>query len=168
MVSLKQSPLICCEARFRILFTFLGSLLDAGGTVKKFSFWIIFVLISVLNSFTCFLIYLRKASLDQRPNIMIIITGTPLRYIAMAAPLRAEWSPICFAVNPRMSGPIEVVAARRHFGVQNLWIRVLYFCRGRKYWWVFHLKITHGKVIFLLSKPIPSLGIDVDRRSYVV
>ena len=39
-----------------------------------------------LNSMTCFLMYLRKASLDQRPISMIMKTGHSPRYIAMAAP----------------------------------------------------------------------------------
>ena len=39
-----------------------------------------------LNSITCFLMYLRKASLDQRPISMIMNTGHSPRYIAMAAP----------------------------------------------------------------------------------
>jgi hypothetical protein len=32
--------------------------------------------------------------------------------MAIAAPLRAEWSPISFSVNPRMSGPSDAVASR--------------------------------------------------------
>jgi hypothetical protein len=59
--------------------------------------------------------YLRKASLDQRPRSMIVNTGTPARNIAIAAPLLAECSPICFAVNPRISGPIAVVAIQSCF-----------------------------------------------------
>ncbi len=40
-----------------------------------------------LNSITCFLMYLRKALLDQRPISMIMnTTGHSPRYIAMAAP----------------------------------------------------------------------------------
>ena len=38
--------------------------------------------------------YLRKASLDHRPIIMIEKVGTPARYIAMAEPDRTECVPI--------------------------------------------------------------------------
>jgi len=56
--------------------------------------------------------YLRKASLDHLPNSIIVNTGTPAKYIAIAALLLAEWKPICFTVKPNSSGPI-VVAAKR-------------------------------------------------------
>jgi len=83
--------------------------------VKKCSFWIILELISLLNSFTCFRIYRRKASLDHLHSSMMVNTGTWAKYIAIAAPLLAEWRPICLDVNPRESRPKEVTAKRRRF-----------------------------------------------------
>jgi len=65
--------------------------------VKNFSLWIILQLIEWLNSWTVFLIYLRKASLDHRPSSIIVNTGTPARYIAIAAPLLAECRPMIFS-----------------------------------------------------------------------
>ncbi len=60
------------------------------GIVKNFSFIIIFSLNSLLNSFTCFLMYRKNASLDHLPRSIMVNTGTPERYMVMAAPLRAE------------------------------------------------------------------------------
>jgi len=79
--------------------------------VKKCSFVIILELMPLLNSLTCFLMYLKKASLDQRPSNMMVNTGTWAKYIAMAAPLLAEWRPISFAENPKESGPTAVAAS---------------------------------------------------------
>jgi hypothetical protein len=58
--------------------------------VKNLSFFSIFLLIPLLNSFTCFCIYLRNASLDRHPRSIIVYTGMPDKYIAIAAPLLAE------------------------------------------------------------------------------
>ena len=44
-----------------------------------------------LNSYTWQQMYQRKALLDQWPIIMIVKTGTPVRYIAMAALDQIEW-----------------------------------------------------------------------------
>jgi len=110
-VSLNEwGPKLFLIARFKELFKVRGSSIEVDGTVKKCSFWIILELIPLLNSLTCFWIYLRKASLDHRPRSIIVKTGTWANYIAMAAPLWAEWRPISFAVNPKESGP-KVVAA---------------------------------------------------------
>ena len=87
---------------------------EAEGIVKKLSLVIIFELTSLLNSFTCFLIYRRKASLDHRPKSMMVKTEISAKYMAMAAPLLVECNPISFAVNPNVSGP-TAVAARRNF-----------------------------------------------------
>ena len=54
--------------------------------------------------------YLRKASLDHRPIIMIEKVGTSARYIAMAAPDRIECVPISFPVNPNLSTPMSSTA----------------------------------------------------------
>ena len=51
---------------------------------------------SNVNSSICFLIYFINASLDQRPMIWMAKTGTPPRYIAIAAPDRIECVPISF------------------------------------------------------------------------
>jgi hypothetical protein len=77
---------------------------SAVGIVKKSSDWIVFVLIPVLNSFTCFRMYRRNASLDQRLRSITVYTETPARYIAIAAPLLAECSPICSGLNPMSRG----------------------------------------------------------------
>ncbi len=45
---------------------------------------------------------------------MIVNTGICAKYMAIAAPLRAECNPISFAVKPSVSGPTTVVA-RRNF-----------------------------------------------------
>ncbi len=55
--------------------------------------------------------YLKKASLDQRPSNMMVNTGKWAKYIAIAAPLLAEWRPISFAENPKESGPTAVAAS---------------------------------------------------------
>ena len=50
---------------------------------------------------TCFHIYQRKASEDQRPMSMMAKFGTLSRYIDMAAPERMEWVPMSLVWNPR-------------------------------------------------------------------
>jgi hypothetical protein len=45
---------------------------------------------------------------------MMVKTGTPARYIAIAAPLRAEWRPNRFGWKPSLPSPIEVAASLRH------------------------------------------------------
>lgn len=80
--------------------------------VKNRSWEIIWSLTPLLNSLTCRRMYLRKASLDHLPRSMMVYTGTLARYMAIAAPLRAEWSPTLSGVNPNSSSP-RVAAARR-------------------------------------------------------
>ncbi len=46
-----------------------------------------------VNSLICFLMYFIKAVLDHCPIIMMAKTGTPPRYIAIAAPACMEWVP---------------------------------------------------------------------------
>jgi hypothetical protein len=43
--------------------------------------------------------YRRKASLDHRPESMMVNTGTLAKYIAMAVDDRKEWRPISLAGN---------------------------------------------------------------------
>jgi len=45
----------------------------------------------------------------------MVNTGTAAKYIAIAAPLRAECKPILSAVNPNKSGPMVEAANRRRF-----------------------------------------------------
>jgi hypothetical protein len=47
------------------------------GIVKNSLFVSIFELISLLNSFICFLMYHKNESLDHLPNSMIVQTGMP-------------------------------------------------------------------------------------------
>ena len=49
--------------------------------------------------------YRRKASLAQRPTSMMANTGTPARYMAMAAPARMEWVPTSEGAKPRQCAP---------------------------------------------------------------
>ena len=56
--------------------------------------------------------YRRKASLDQRPIIMIVKVGTSARYIAIAAPDRTEWVPMSSGLNPSLSSPSDLAADR--------------------------------------------------------
>ena len=63
------------------------------------------------NCSTCFLIYRRKASLDQRPIIMIVQTGTSPKYIAIAAPDLMECVPISPRFKFKRSQPIDSIAA---------------------------------------------------------
>jgi hypothetical protein len=52
-------------------------------------------------------------SLVHQPSSIIVNTGTPARYIAIAAPLLAECKPICDSVSPKVSGPKAFVARQR-------------------------------------------------------
>lgn len=54
--------------------------------------------------------YLRKASLDQRPIIMIVYMGTSSRYIAMAPPDLIEWVPKSPFLTPSESHPMDSAA----------------------------------------------------------
>ncbi len=58
------------------------------------------------NSCTCFLKYFKKAVLDHRPMIMIEKIGTPVRYIAIAAPLLIKFVPISDHRIPSFVSPI--------------------------------------------------------------
>ncbi len=57
-----------------------------------------------------FLIYRKNASLDKWFSSMLVKTGTPARFIAIAAPLWTECSPIWSGVNPSLSGPRDTAA----------------------------------------------------------
>jgi hypothetical protein len=55
--------------------------------------------------------YRRKASEDQRPMSMMVNSGTPARYMAMAPPDRMAWVPMSSCKKPRTSGPMRLAAA---------------------------------------------------------
>ena len=133
-MDLKLRPIFWSDVRFESVFGHLLFISRSDGIVKKDSFWIVLELIPELNSFTCFLIYRRKASLDQRPSNMIVKTGTLARYIAMAA----QWRPIYSAVKPKISGPIDLVAilsrCSSSFPVKR---------------WSFHLKLGRCSLLFV-------------------
>ncbi len=59
--------------------------------------------------------YHRKASLDQRPIIMIRKTGHPPRNIAIAAPEQMECVPILSTKMWRVSSPIALTASCNTF-----------------------------------------------------
>jgi hypothetical protein len=115
IASLKLMPLFVCVPCLKDGIGFVSSSGVDVGIVKKFSFVIIFWLTPWLNSFICFLMYLSKASLDHRPRSIIVKTGMPAKYMAIAAPLLAECRPISFSENPRISGPSVLVALRNCF-----------------------------------------------------
>lgn len=69
----------------------------------------------------CFLMYLMKESLRQRPMSMMVMMGTPDRYIAMAPPERMEWVPMSLALKPRASSPMLSTAQR---SILRTWSRV--------------------------------------------
>jgi len=48
--------------------------------------------------------------LDHLPKSIIVKTGIPARYIAIAAPLQAECNPICLAKNPSLSSLMDDAA----------------------------------------------------------
>jgi len=68
-----------------------------------------------LNSCTWRWMYHRNASLDHLPMSMIVKTGTPARYMAMADPERMECVPNSRAVNPSTSSPTDFTLARSLF-----------------------------------------------------
>lgn len=121
---------------------------------EKYLFWM-----PELNSFTCHLIYWRKASLDHLPSNNAVYTGTPARYIAMAAPIRAKCRPICSAVNPNLLGPMAVAASLSFEKCLdrcwcNGWFLPIFswgiesFHRTCVVWWhhIFHLIFCSSKV----------------------
>ena len=83
-----------------------------SGVVKKFSFRSIREETLCENCSTCFCMYRRKASEDQRPIIMIENVGTSSRYIAIAAPDRMECVPMSSGLKPSLASP-RVRAAER-------------------------------------------------------
>ena len=62
---------------------------------------------------TCFLIYQRKALLDQWPMSMIVYTGHSPWYMAIGAPNLIEWVQISSLEIPRCALPMVHRALRR-------------------------------------------------------
>jgi hypothetical protein len=84
---LKQIPLLDREARFKVGFERCGGVSnESEGMVKNSSFWIILLLMPLLN----YGYNEKKASLDHLPKSITVKTGTLAKTIAMAAPLLAE------------------------------------------------------------------------------
>ena len=74
-----------------------------SGIVKKLYVLVdtIFALTLLLNSSTCFLMYIRNASLHQRPCSIMVYVLTSFRSIAMSMPDQIKCRPILSAVKPR-------------------------------------------------------------------
>ena len=70
---------------------------------------------AALNSWTCYLMYHRKALLLQWPINMIMKKGMPIRYIDMAALLWMEWRLSSEASKPKTSFPTRVAADQSLF-----------------------------------------------------
>jgi hypothetical protein len=85
----------------------LDAVAEAVGIVKKCSFTI-FCTYSRAE-----FLHLGLYSLDQRTRSIMVHTGMPAKYIAMAALLLAECSLMSATVKPRISKPIAVVACWR-------------------------------------------------------
>jgi hypothetical protein len=88
--------------------------LDSVGFWMCLKVWtsIIFEDMPCENSWTCFLMYLRKAVLDHLPISMIEKTGTPARYMAIAAPEQMDLVPISDRWIPSFVSPIETTTSR--------------------------------------------------------
>ena len=122
---MKHRPLLVREVIFNVCPFDLGSSVDDVGIVKNLSFVSIFLLIPLLNSFTCLRMYRRNASLDHLPSSITVYTGTPDKFIAMAAPLLAECNPIWSGVKPSSSGPMEaaaILSREKSSGPENKWV----------------------------------------------
>jgi hypothetical protein len=77
--------------------------------------------------------YFRKARLDQRPISMIEKTGTPVRYMAIAAPDRIECVPtsersISSFVSPMATTP----SLSRFVTISDVMLMVLFLCGARE------------------------------------
>ena len=56
---------------------------------------------------TCSRIYSRNASLDQRPNLVMMITDVTESKTSIATPAQIEWNPISSFLKPKTSSPIK-------------------------------------------------------------
>ncbi len=94
---------------------------------------IIFDEMPKLNSWTCFLMYFRKARLDQRPISMIEKTGTPARYMAIAAPDRIECVPTSERSIPSFVSPMATTPSFSRFAtISDVMLMVLFLCGARE------------------------------------
>ena len=71
--------------------------------------------------------YFRKARLDQRPISMIEKTGTPARYMAIAAPDRIECVPISWRWIPSFISPIATTPSFSRFATISLVMLMVMF-----------------------------------------
>ncbi len=107
----------------------------SGGFRMCLKFWtsIIFKEIPCKNSWTCFRIYLRKAVLDHLPINMIEKTGTPERYMAIAAPEQMECVPISDRRIPSLVSPIVATPSRHKSAIISpVTLMILFLCFARE------------------------------------
>ena len=113
----KSPPIFLLVSELSGLFLCLGSTWDAAGYRSGMWQWnwkqIILRETLWLNCLTCFLVYLRKASLDHSPTIMIVYTGHSPIYISIAAPYLWELVPTCSDLKPKLSSPMVQTASLR-------------------------------------------------------
>ncbi len=128
IVDLKLRALLLRDARLRRWSGMRGSSVEVEGTVKKLSLVIIFELTPFLNSLTCFLMYLRKASLDQRPNYMMVKTGI--------------WAKT-LTYRDRQQLPLGAV----FWEVPFLWTKQMYHQTNGIYW-LYRSKSCQGRIEF--------------------
>ena len=95
-----------------VILILVGEVLEYSGMCKKLLFSTIEFKMWAVNCFTCFWIYLRKASKRQRPINCILYVGIwgCVWYIAMAPPAQIECVPTSDALKPKGCAPISLVA----------------------------------------------------------
>ncbi len=95
--------------------------------------WIIFEEMMKLNSWTCFLMYFRKARLNHCPISMIEKIGTPARYMAIAAPDWIKCVPTSKWWMPSFVSPIATMPSLSRFEtISDVLLIVLFLCRARE------------------------------------
>ena len=105
--------------------------LDSVGFWMCLKVWtsIIFEDMPCENSWTCFLVYLRKAVLDHLPISMIEKTGTPARYMAIAAPERMDLVQISDRQMPSFVLPIVNTPSRHKSAIISaVTLMILFLC----------------------------------------
>ena len=77
--------------------------------------------------------YFRNARLDQRPISMIEKTGTPARYMAIAAPDRIKCVPTSDRWMPSFVSPMATTPSLSRFAtISDVMLIVLFLCRARE------------------------------------
>lgn len=93
-----HGPKVALDGRIvSISFAVLVNCWNYVGAVMELLFWSMSVLMPEVHSWTCGLMYVRNASDDHRPRIIILCTDSSARNNAMAAPDRREWEPMSAA-----------------------------------------------------------------------